>query len=98
MAPECVAPSLADFQGVSESYFGPFSEGALIRFEAEREALVQNCLERLERIQKRHFGSLTSEICVKSAGVAETIVDDAREIPADLVMMPTHGLGPLRRF
>jgi nucleotide-binding universal stress UspA family protein len=93
-----VVPSLADFHGVSESYFGPFSEAALIRLEAERKTLAAERLRRLECIQNQHFAGVTSEVCVKSAGVAESIVEYAREVEADLIMMPTRGLGPMRRF
>ena len=93
-----VVPSLEDLHGVSESYFGPFSAATLIRLEEERKPLVEDCLRRLQCIQQQHFGRLESEVCVKSAGVAESIVEYARETNADLLMMPTRGLGPMRRF
>jgi len=93
-----VVPSLVDFHGVSENYFGPFSEEALIRLEQERKTLAVERLERLEWIRKAHFTLVMSEACVKLGGVAESIVDYAAEIKADLIMMPTRGLGPMRRF
>jgi nucleotide-binding universal stress UspA family protein len=39
-----------------------------------------------------------SDACVKLGGVAESIVEYAGEMKADLIMMPTRGLGPMRRF
>jgi nucleotide-binding universal stress UspA family protein len=93
-----VAPSLAEFHGVSETYFGPFSEEGLIRLEAERKALATRCLLRLQCLQKRHFGSVKTVICVKSAGVAESIVDYASETGADLIMMATRGSSAMRPF
>lgn len=93
-----VVPSLADFHGVSESHFGPFSAAAVIRMEAERKILAEDRLRRLESIQKHHFGLVANEVCVKWAGVAESIVEYADEMKANLIMMPTRGLGPMRRF
>jgi nucleotide-binding universal stress UspA family protein len=93
-----VVPSLADFHGVSENYFGSPGDAALVSMDRDRKLLETDRLRRLERLQKQCFSSVESEICVKSAGVAESIVDYAAEIKADLIMMPTHGLGRMRRF
>ncbi|MGD1095037.1 MAG: universal stress protein [Bryobacteraceae bacterium] len=94
-----VVPSLADFHGVSEHYYsGPFNEAALVRLEGDQKLVESDRLQRLERLQKQYFSPVESEICVKSAGVAESIVDYAGEIRANLIMMPTHGLGRMRRF
>ena len=93
-----VVPSLMDWHGPSEDYFGPFTGNALIRLESERKTLETGRLERLRCLQKEHFGDLESEITVKSGGVAESIVDHAVETNADLIMIPTRGLGLMRRF
>lgn len=93
-----VVPSFADFHGVSENYFGQLSDSALANLDRERKMLETECLRKLECLQKSHFGSVESEICIRSAGVAESIVDYAVEKKADLIMMPTHGLGRMRRF
>lgn len=93
-----VVPSLSEFHGVSENYFGPLSEAGLIATEQERKALTRDHFERLERIRKQQFCSVPSEVCVKPGGVAESIVEYAGDIQADLIMMPTRGLGPMRRF
>jgi nucleotide-binding universal stress UspA family protein len=53
---------------------------------------------RLERFRKRHFSDVSSSAFVKTGAVAESITDAAEEIGADLIMMPTRGLGPSRRF
>lgn len=52
----------------------------------------------LERFREKYFSSAHSRVCVKSGPVAETITDTAMEISADLIMMPTRGLGRNRRF
>jgi nucleotide-binding universal stress UspA family protein len=93
-----VVPSLADFHGVSENYFGQLGDAALANLDRDRKLLEADRLRSLECLQKRYFEPVESEICVKSAGVAESIVDYATEIKADLIMMPTHGLGRMRRF
>jgi nucleotide-binding universal stress UspA family protein len=93
-----VAPSLADFHGVSESYFGPFSEAAIMRMEADRRSLERDHRHRLECLRQRCLGALPAEVCIRAGGVAETIVDFAGEISADLIMMATRGHGRLRRF
>jgi nucleotide-binding universal stress UspA family protein len=93
-----VVPSLADFHGVSENYFGPFSEAGLLAFDAERKTVERDRLQALESLQKRRFCTVLSETSVRSGGVAESIVDFAGEIHADLIMMPTRGLGLMRRY
>lgn len=93
-----VVASLAEYHGLSEAYFGPFSDKALIKFEAERKALICDHFRRLGIMQKEHFGSVETEICVKSGGVAESIVESAHEMDMPLVMMPTRATGPGRRF
>ena len=93
-----VVPSLADFHGVSENYFGQLSDAAFANLDHDRKLLETDCLRKLECLQKRYLESVESEICVRSEGVAESIVDYAVEKKADLIMIPTHGLGRMRRF
>jgi len=93
-----VVPSLTEWHGPSEDYFGPFTGSALIQLESERKTLEMGRLERLRCLQKQHFADLESEISVKSGGVGESIVDHAVEANADLLMIPTRGLGIMRRF
>jgi nucleotide-binding universal stress UspA family protein len=52
----------------------------------------------LEMFREKYFSALWCSQCVEQGAVAETITDTAREIRADLIMMPTRGLGPSRRF
>jgi nucleotide-binding universal stress UspA family protein len=93
-----VAPLLADFHGVSEGYFGPFTEQAILKLEEQRKAMEAEGRRRLEELRKRHFDPDRTEICVQSSGVAEAIVESAKEFKADLIMMSTRGHGPTRRF
>jgi len=93
-----VVPSLAEFHGVSENYFGQLRDAALANLDRNRKLLETDCLRKLACLQKHYFESVESEICIRSGGVAESIVDYSVEKKADLVMMPTHGLGRMRRF
>jgi nucleotide-binding universal stress UspA family protein len=52
----------------------------------------------LEMFVKKHFSHLCCSRFIKEGPVAETIADTAQEIRADLIMMPTRGLGIARRF
>ncbi len=52
----------------------------------------------LEMFRERYFSHLRCFRLVKEGAVAETIVDTARQIQSDLIMMPTRGLGSSRRF
>lgn len=93
-----IVPLLAEFHGVSESYFGPFSEAAIVSLEAQRKAMEAEGRRKLEELRRRLFDPERSEICVRSGGVAEAIVESAQEFRADLIMMSTRGHGPTRRF
>jgi universal stress protein family protein len=48
--------------------------------------------------RETHFSGLRCFARVDDGAVAETIADTAQEIRADLIMMPTRGLAPSRRF
>ncbi|MBV8068640.1 MAG: universal stress protein [Acidobacteriaceae bacterium] len=52
----------------------------------------------LERFQEKFFSNCRCSLCIKEGAVAETVAETAAEIGADLIMMPTRGLGPSRRF
>jgi nucleotide-binding universal stress UspA family protein len=53
---------------------------------------------RLEKFREGQFSDVFSRGLVKAGAVAESITDAAQELGADLIMMPTRGLGPTRRF
>ena len=50
-----VVPSLADFHGVSENYFGPLSDAALANLDRDRKLLETDRLRKLECLQKQLF-------------------------------------------
>jgi nucleotide-binding universal stress UspA family protein len=52
----------------------------------------------LEHFQANHFSSVESEVAVQSGGVADEIIDFAREKDIGLIMMPTHAIGRRRQF
>jgi nucleotide-binding universal stress UspA family protein len=93
-----VEPSLEDWRGSSESYFGPLTESARINLQQERQTSSDLRLKLLEGFQKQYFGSVEIECCVRAGGVAETVVDFAKEKDIGMIMMSTRGLGPTRRF
>jgi len=53
---------------------------------------------RLEKFRARYFDDVASTASVASGAVAEAITDFAMDKKVDLIMMPTRGLGPSRRF
>ena len=93
-----VVPLLEEWHGVSESYFGPFSDSAMVAFEKNRKDLEAERLTMLRDFQASHFGSVESEFAVHSGGVAEMIIDFAKEKNVGLIMMPTHAIGRRRQF
>jgi nucleotide-binding universal stress UspA family protein len=93
-----IEPWLEAWHGSSESYFGPFTESARVRLEHERQVSSDLRMKVLERFQKQYFSSVETECCVLGGGVAETIVDFAKEKNVGMIMMATRGFGPKRRF
>src|SRR3982750_34858 len=61
-------------------------------------ALEREMASALEVFQKQHFPDLDCQRRLELGAVAETITDTAGKIDADLIMMPTRGLGRSRRF
>lgn len=93
-----VVPSISEWRGVSESYYNEIGPEAMQALLANQKAAVNASAQALESLRKTHFERLSAEASVKSGGVAATIVEYADEMNADLIMMTTRGLGPLRRF
>jgi nucleotide-binding universal stress UspA family protein len=93
-----VVPRLEEWHGASEMYFGPFSDSAVAAFERERKALEAERFKILRHFQETHFASVDSDILVSSGGVAEQVIDIAKEKDIGLIMMPTHALGRRRQF
>lgn len=93
-----VIPRLEEWHGASENYFGPFSDAAVEGFQKERRVLEEERLKTLQRFQESYFASVDSGVLVRSGGVAEQIIDVAKETDAGLIMMPTHTLGRRRQF
>ena len=93
-----VVPRLEEWRGISESYFGPFGDAAIVEFEKNRADLEAERLKALEHFQAKHFASVACEVAVRSGGVADMIIDFATEKNVGLIMMPTHGVGRRRQF
>ncbi|HEY3453875.1 MAG TPA: universal stress protein [Bryobacteraceae bacterium] len=86
-----VIPSLAGWYGARELRSSTIADERL-------HALHNRQKLALEMFGKKHFSHLRCSQCVKEGAVAETIADTAQETRADLIMMPTRGLGVSRRF
>jgi nucleotide-binding universal stress UspA family protein len=54
--------------------------------------------EQMKRFVARHFPSTKLKAVVEEGDPAKIITNYAREHAVDLIMMPTHGYGPFRRF
>ena len=93
-----VVPRLEEWHGVSETYFGPFSDSAVLALEKDRKALEAERLKMLRQFQENYLAAVESEISVVSGGVADAIIDVAREKNIELIMMPTRARGHHRQF
>ena len=93
-----VVPSLSAWHGVPETHFSAVSDDALRKIAISQEATEAANLESLKTFRDQVFAGVETDVAVRVGGVADTVVDYAGEIGADLIMMPTRGLGPGRRF
>jgi nucleotide-binding universal stress UspA family protein len=92
-----VVPSLAGWHGASEPYF-VVGDDVLRMLEHNQKAAEASSRQRLQALQNQYFQNLAGDLCLRTGGVAESIVECAREIQADLIMMTTRGFGPPRPF
>ena len=88
-----VVPWLSAWYGTCATEIHPAIAGDQVLRGLEAEQAV-----RLERFREQYFKDVASRTSVKSGAVAESIADAANDAGADLIMMPTRGLGPSRRF
>jgi nucleotide-binding universal stress UspA family protein len=93
-----VVPGLTAWHGASEAYFDVLGDAAARTSQESQAAAEAAGLKLLERFQKKHLGEIASHIRVTAGGVAESIVEYAKEIEADVIMTTTRGWGPARRF
>jgi nucleotide-binding universal stress UspA family protein len=93
-----VVPWLAAWHGASEPYFDVLGDNLGAKFEETQRAGETAAAELLSRFQKLHFDTVSTRRCVRRGGVSEAVVEYAKEIEADLIMMSTRGWGPVRRF
>jgi len=63
-----------------------------------RKELRQKSDLSMRRFIDRHFKSVAVQHVIEEGDPAQHIVDRARKDHADLIMMPTRGYGPFRRF
>lgn len=92
-----VAPLLSGSYGVAEPYITFISE-LLGESRFSQEALEASYLKKLEAFKESHFQNLDCKLCTLTGGVADSILDYAKETQMDLIMMPTHGTKLPRPF
>jgi nucleotide-binding universal stress UspA family protein len=63
-----------------------------------REALLQESAYSMKTFVERHFKSGSVQQVIEEGDAAQLVVNYARSHNTDLIMMPTHGYGPFRRF
>jgi nucleotide-binding universal stress UspA family protein len=93
-----VVPCLSSWHGASEPYFDLSGDDERRGSHANEQTEHSASLKTILSFQKQHFGNVASEVCVKRGAVAESITEYANDIEADLIVMPTRGWGPIRRF
>lgn len=86
-----VVPWLSAWYGTTEIHPTLLGDQILRNLEAEQTV-------RLEKFRERYFGDLACRTSAVSGAVAESITDAVKDCHADLIMMPTRGLGHSRRF
>ena len=62
------------------------------------QAIIDERKERLESFQKTEFQKIATTRLMPEGDPAQLIVEYAEQNHVDLIMMPTHGYGPFRRF
>ena len=82
---------------VPVAYVGSPELGA-IPLEAVRNERLRNAEERLSSYLAAELKHLPVERAILEGDPARQIVDYAREHDVSLIMLPTHGFGPFRRF
>lgn len=92
-----IVPWQSGWHGASEAHFA-FGDDVLRKLELSQKAVEAACLRKLEALKKQYFQNIECSLSVRTGGVAESVVDYARDIKADLIMMPTRGAGPPRPF
>jgi nucleotide-binding universal stress UspA family protein len=93
-----VVPLMSAWHGASESYYDNLGAEATRGIERYQDAAINAGDLALQSFVSEHFSDLSEKGAVRTGGVADTIVEYADEIDADLIMMTTRGFGPLRRF
>jgi nucleotide-binding universal stress UspA family protein len=67
-------------------------------YSALRKQIREASTQAMDRFMTRHFPSSDVDRVIEEGDAAEVIVDYARTHKIDLIMMPTHGYSPFRRF
>jgi len=76
----------------------PSPEGYAVPPQTEVDAMLERSRARLDEYLAAELSGLSVRRVVSEGDPAQTIVQCARSEGCDLIVMPTHGYGPFRRF
>jgi len=86
-----IPPAPAEYEGFAGGYY-------VANFEPSKEETFRHFVERLEDLAPSATTNGRTQKIVLMGDPAREIVRLAKEYNADLILMPTHGYGPFRRF
>ncbi|HSU29717.1 MAG TPA: universal stress protein [Bryobacteraceae bacterium] len=92
-----VVPWISGWHGASAPHV-VVGDDVLRKLELSQEESEASALKALEALERQYFQNIQCDLSIKTGGVAESIVEHAQKIQADLIMMPTRGFGPSRPF
>jgi nucleotide-binding universal stress UspA family protein len=76
----------------------PITEDLREQWEQARQDMVEEVNQRVDSFLSSEFQSIATTRLVRQGASAEVIAEYAEKENVDLIMMPTHGYGPFRRF
>lgn len=76
----------------------PITEDMREQWEQARQDMVDQANQRIDSFLSSEFQSINTTRLARQGASAEVIVEYAEKENVDLIMMPTHGYGPFRRF
>jgi nucleotide-binding universal stress UspA family protein len=76
----------------------PIAEDMREQWEQARQDMVEQATQRVDSFLRSEFQSIATTRLVRQGASAEVIAEYAEKENIDLIMMPTHGYEPFRRF
>jgi nucleotide-binding universal stress UspA family protein len=76
----------------------PITEELRGQWEQARQDMAEQATQHIDSFLRSEFQGIATTRLVRQGASAEVIVEYAEKENVDLIMMPTHGYGPFRRF